>query len=460
MTRTGVCEPAATQAGSTRPEARPDARPAVLSRDGWAAFVLGTLSRCYLSFVVALTVIAALPLAFGFRGSVVQTGSMEPHISPGDLVLSTPLPQDSPIPLGGVVEFWGPAAGGGQHRVVHRIVAPGRTPQEWITKGDANDDADSTALTRDKITGQGRLLVRWVGLPSMWLAGHQYVPLVSWLAGTGAAVWLAAWSWPRDDERRRPAPGRRREHLKPAVAVSVVAVSVAGLVLNASPASSAAFTARTSNVHNTFAAGTWSTLSLGRATSYAILACTRIANAEVLGIGSSITGSIGVSPGTGVTGFWPWDVTGSTDKNTAGAVNARTDALKLYGDLNALAATGTAPSTLTGTVTPGVLRRSGPVTVSGTVTFDAGGDPSRTFVVSGSSLTFAPGATVALKRGAAPDKIFFVSGSTVTAGDGSQLRGVLLANGDVTINRDSTLQGRAISLQGAVTLTRVQVTQP
>ena len=459
MTVTGADESAVTQAGSTRPEARPDARPAVLHRDGWAAFVLGTLARCYLSFVVALTVIAALPLAFGFGGSVVQTGSMEPQINPGDLVLSTPLPQDEPIPLGGVVEFWAPAAGGGAHRVTHRIVAPGRTPQEWITKGDANEDADSTVLTRDKITGQGRLLVRWVGLPSMWLAGHHYVPLVSWLAGTGAAVWLAAWSWPRDAERRRPSTSPRRELVKPAVAMSVVAASVAGLVLNASPATSAAFTARTSNVHNTFAAGSWG-LTLGRATSYAILASTRIANAEVLGIGSSVTGSIGVAPGTGVTGFWPWDVTGSTDKNTPGAVNARTDALKLYSDINARPATGTAPSTLTGTVAPGVLRRSGPVTVSGTLTLDAGGDPGRTFVVSGTSITFAQGANVVLKNGAAADKVFFVSSSTITTGDSTQLRGVLLANGDLAINRYSTLQGRAISLQGAVTITQVDVTQP
>jgi hypothetical protein len=220
---------------------------------------------------------------------------------------------------------------------------------------------------------------------------------------------------------------------------------------------SAAFTARTTNVQSTFKVANWSNLSLGRATTYAILAGTGISNADSHSI---VAGSIAVAPGTSVSGFNAVDVTGSVDKNTPGAVNAHADAKAAYDAIAVRPATGTTPATVTGNLGPGTLRSTSPVTVQGTLTLDARGDTSAVFVVSGSSMTFAPGTQVVLKNGASPDKVFFVSTSTTTVGRAAAVRGVLIGPGDVVLDKDTTLVGRAISLQGAVSTKGVTITQP
>lgn len=433
------------------------ARPAVLDKDGWVALVLGTVARSYLVLIVSLTLVAGLPLAFGWTGSVVGSGSMRPAITAGDVVLSTPLPDSEPMPLGSVVQFSAPAAGGGEHQVVHRIVAPGDQPGEWITQGDANADQDSTALTRDKLTGQGRLLVRWVGLPGHWLRTGDTAALTLWLSATLAAVALAVWSWPSAERDPRPARDRSPAGWRRPAVLTVAAVLATGTLVIGPEQSSAAFTASTSSPANTFRVGSWSVLSLGRASSYAILAATRISNADSH---STVLGSIAVAPGTTLSGIKAAEVTGSIDLSTPGSVNARTDALALQRAIAARPTTGPAPASLTGRLTPGTWRGAGPVQVDGTLTLDAGGDPSALFVVHAPALTVGQGASVVLTNGALPDKVFFVSESTTVVAGGATVRGVLLAQSDIRVDRGTTVAGRIVSLQGAVDLKNVTVTQP
>ncbi|ADG75731.1 hypothetical protein Cfla_2847 [Cellulomonas flavigena DSM 20109] len=436
-----------------------------LRRDGWVVFVLGTLAECYLVFTLALTTIAVLPLALGWQGSVVQTGSMRPHIQPGDVVLSTQLREDSPVPLGGVVEFRTVAPGGGERTVMHRIVAEGDVRGEWVTAGDANADLDSDPLTREEITGQARLLVRWVGLPSIWLRDGMTGHLVGWAVLTAAAVALRAASGPPRDGTR---PGARPASPAGAAAAAVsrrtflaaaFAVTAGGMAAISHEPVWAGFSARTSTGRNTFRVGTWPTLALGRLASFAILAATRVTNEAFLGIGSSVNGSVGVSPGTTVSGFWIWDITGSTERNTTTARNARTDALALYDAVRARPATRAATATVTGTLTPGVMHRTGPVQVTGTLTLDARGDASALFVLTGTALTFAAGSAVVLANGASADRVLFLSTSTASVAESAQLRGVLLAQNDVTVSR-AAVTGRIVSTQGGVLLTRATVTSP
>ncbi|MFS0703172.1 ice-binding family protein [Cellulomonas sp. 179-A 9B4 NHS] len=444
----------------------PEARRGWLRREGWPAFVLGAAAECYLVFTLAMTAIAVLPLALGWHGSVVQTGSMQPHVRPGDVVLSTPLPDDSPVPLGGVVEFRTSAPGGGERTVMHRVVGEGEERGQWVTAGDANADVDSSPLTRDDITGQARLLVRWVGLPSIWQRDGRTDLLVGWAAVTATAVGLVAWTWPSRDGSRPGTPSRPPAGAPGAPALTrrtflaaALAATAGGSALVSREPVWAGFSARTSMAANSFRVGTWPTLALGRVASFAILAATRVTNQSFLGIGSSVNGSVGVSPGTTVTGFWSWDITGSTERGTAAAAAARTDAIALHDAARARPATGTAVATLTGTLRPGVLHRAGAVQVGGTLTLDARGDASALFVFSGTSLTFAAGSSVVLANGASADRVLFVSTSTAVLNDGALVRGLVLANGDVTATR-ATVAGRLVSLNGGVALTRTNVTAP
>ncbi|MFF2842584.1 Ig-like domain-containing protein [Paenarthrobacter sp. NPDC057981] len=163
---------------------------ALFSAEGWVPFVVGIVARVYLGISLSLAVIALFPALLGWGGSVVQSGSMEPHISPGDVVLSSTLPDTSPVPLGGVVEFLSPAEaepdGVGKTRL-HRIVGA-NDDGSYITAGDANTDVDSTPMKREQITGQARLLVPMVGLPGLWLTHGTLPQLAVWSVGTLLAV--------------------------------------------------------------------------------------------------------------------------------------------------------------------------------------------------------------------------------------------------------------------------------
>jgi signal peptidase I len=454
------------------------ARPAVPFRDGWAALCLGAVAAGYLLLVLALTAVALVPLALGWQGSVVQSGSMRPHIEAGDVVLSTALPDDRPVPLGGVVEFRSPAAAepSGEDRLrLHRIVAEGENPGEWVTAGDANAEPDSTPVTREDITGQARLLVPWIGLPSLWIGEGRLVPLALWLGGTAVALGLALWWWsgvvrsradagtgengPPEVTENGAADGPRDVSRRSALlAVAVLTLGGAAATLTGERAY-AGFSARTVNARSTFRVATWPTTSLGRAASYAVIAGTAVVNESFLGIGSSVRGSIAVTPGTVVRGFWPWDITGDTDRNTPVARNAAADATALLDALLARPTGTTLPATVTGVLSPGTYRRTGALQVRDTLTLDAHGDPSAVFVITATSLSFAQRATVVLRGGASPDRIFFVSTSSLTAAADVQARGVLIARDDITLDR-AALTGRAFALRGTVTLSRATVTAP
>lgn len=78
------------------------------------------------------------PILLGY----VETGSMEPSISPGDGFVSIPAEITGPIKEGDVVIFRAPADQD-QGLTTHRVV--GQTNQGYITKGDANPFTDQDA---------------------------------------------------------------------------------------------------------------------------------------------------------------------------------------------------------------------------------------------------------------------------------------------------------------------------
>ena len=114
-------------------------------RAGWGWLLLSTVSRFYLVFLGALAACALVPMLFGLSGSVVQSGSMEPHISTGDVVLSHALRADAPTPMGRVITFRAPAGSAKSGLVLHRLVAANKNGT-LVTAGDANPNPDSTPL--------------------------------------------------------------------------------------------------------------------------------------------------------------------------------------------------------------------------------------------------------------------------------------------------------------------------
>lgn len=101
--------------------------------------------------VAALAFALAGPLAFGARPYTVLTGSMEPAISPGDVVVAERIaPQEARV--GDVVMFRDPADQ--ERTITHRVTRIRRASEHvwFVTRGDANDHGE-----RWRIAGDGRL---------------------------------------------------------------------------------------------------------------------------------------------------------------------------------------------------------------------------------------------------------------------------------------------------------------
>ena len=117
-----------------------------------------------ISMVSSLSLWIALPWAFiGWSPTLVTTGSMEPLVTPGDVVMIRPVSAEELVP-NTVILF----ERADDERVLHRIVEqlPDGT---FRTQGDANAVPDSEFLHAENIQGAAVLAVPWVGRPSLWL---------------------------------------------------------------------------------------------------------------------------------------------------------------------------------------------------------------------------------------------------------------------------------------------------
>jgi hypothetical protein len=202
-------------------------------------------------------------------------------------------------------------------------------------------------------------------------------------------------------------------------------------------------------------------VGLGTATSFAVLAGSTVTNTGP----STISGDVGVSPGSAVVGFPPGQVSnGTIHAADATAASAQDDLTTAYNDA---AARGPAVLDETGqdlggqTLTPGVYPASTGMSLTGTVTLDALGDPDAVFIFqAGSTLNFASSSTVALVGEAQACNVFWQVGSSATIGTGSTLVGSVLALASITMQTNASAQGRLLARSGAVTLDSNTITRP
>ena len=86
-------------AGATKPRTTVDApRPGThhAVRE-WGAVIGASLARAYLAFFGTLILVALLPLVCSWDSYVVRSGSMEPTIHIGDVVVASPAQACSPM---------------------------------------------------------------------------------------------------------------------------------------------------------------------------------------------------------------------------------------------------------------------------------------------------------------------------------------------------------------------------
>jgi signal peptidase I len=148
-----------------------------------ALYGAGTVSMLVLSMAMSLSLWIAFPWLFlGWAPTLVTSGSMQPLVAPGDVVMIRPVAVEDLTP-NTVVLYDRPDTG----RVLHRILEqlPDGT---YRTGGDANASPDSIFVHAEDIQGAAVLAVPWIGRPSLWLHEGRMVTLA--VAGIGLLVGL------------------------------------------------------------------------------------------------------------------------------------------------------------------------------------------------------------------------------------------------------------------------------
>jgi hypothetical protein len=197
---------------------------------------------------------------------------------------------------------------------------------------------------------------------------------------------------------------------------------------------------------------------LGTATSFAVLAGSTVTNTG----NTVVTGDLGVSPGTAVTGFGPGPGTVNGTQHTgtdALAVSAKNDLTTAYG----IAASSPCNVNKTGqnlggqVLTPGTYCQTTAPTLTGTLTLSGNG----VFIFQiGSTLVTAPGATVSYTNGAQPCNVFWHVGSSATLDTATTFVGTIMALASISLNDGATIAGRALAQTGQVSMIHNQITAP
>ena len=158
---------------------------------------MGCMGKCLRTAVLASLVIAVLlnlcffirPELFGWSRAVILSGSMEPSMSIGDLVI---VHREKEYRVGDIVVF-----DSGGLSVTHRILE--KAQEGFVTKGDANNVPDKELLSENHIIGRVAVVIPMVGKAVLFLKNPAGMMLIMMLA-----IWRI---WGADVVRMVKGPG-------------------------------------------------------------------------------------------------------------------------------------------------------------------------------------------------------------------------------------------------------------
>jgi Ice-binding-like len=198
---------------------------------------------------------------------------------------------------------------------------------------------------------------------------------------------------------------------------------------------------------------------LGTTSTFAVLGGSTVTNTGP----TVISGDLGLSPGSAVTGFPPGSVTGgSIHVDDSAAVQAQNDLTTAYNDAAGRLLPTPVAADLAGlTLFPGVYKAPSSLMNSGSVILDGQGNPNAVFIFQiPSTLTTASGSHVILINGATANNVFWQVGASATLGTGSSFQGTILALTSITATTGASILGRLLARNGAVTLDTNLITGP
>jgi signal peptidase I len=296
----------------------------------WLRLVIAAAARSVVVTMLGMALWAAAPALIGWHPTTVMTGSMEPRLGSGDVVVARPVAAES-LRVGQVILFNDPDQPG--HLRLHRIHDTAAGGQ-LITKGDANPQADSTPIDRSAVHGVAFIRVPTIASPVMWTRDGEWAKVAALaLALTGLAFLTALDRTLRirrtanddvDDETVVDDPALERTDTSDrhgnsvpsrgvragAGSVAVVVMTVAAVLLAPATADAAPFTSTTTTNSSMAAAATFEclgrTVSNNPTIAYGFNASSGTTETDLGSSGTTGTLSAGVNRVTGTCGSSPY----------------------------------------------------------------------------------------------------------------------------------------------------------
>ena len=181
---------------------------------GFLGGFLSVFGTVVVLLLVALAVaVVVVPKVNDGAALTVLTGSMEPTISPGDMIVVEGVKYpDQEIMIGDVVTFMpnpqDPTLV--THRVIGKAISPENNEVSFVTQGDANSAVDDP-IAATQIRGKLMYTIPYLGWVTNWLTRHMAIAL------TGVGLLVAAYFfWGSGPLKRRthpsePAPAANAE---------------------------------------------------------------------------------------------------------------------------------------------------------------------------------------------------------------------------------------------------------
>lgn len=133
----------------------------------------------YLTIGIVLAVcVLVVPNLFGLKGYIVRSGSMEPVINTGSIAFVNIKEKNANV--NDIVTYRLLDQQGNETLVTHRIIEE-TEDNMFITKGDANDSADLSPITKEQIVGIYKYQIPKVGYLISKLNKKVIVVIIMWI---------------------------------------------------------------------------------------------------------------------------------------------------------------------------------------------------------------------------------------------------------------------------------------
>lgn len=172
-----------------------------------------------LGLFAGLFLAVSVPYVFGHRSLTVLSGSMEPQLHVGDVVVVEQMPPLD-VRVGDIVTFRDPEDA--ERLITHRVrqIDVDGGSVEFVTKGDANTSVEHWKITTDGTIGRVRYHVWRLGYLMFWIRsplGRLGMVVVPALLLGVFELWRI-WRPTKDEEQGEPDPSRDEEEFDDAAA--------------------------------------------------------------------------------------------------------------------------------------------------------------------------------------------------------------------------------------------------